>query len=574
MKNENSPVLYAKPKILLVDCSDKCQVALRTSGWNCTPGTFGGPYTCERSPSMFLVTNDSLNLPGYQEQEIVIVDTACTASGPGPEREVVEGIENFWCGGQDGLIDPRPLLMTASRSAFDNILQHGGLFIVVLSKRYAVNYFYGTRWHVQHGTPKRIDYSNRSFLGALDEFHESSNRGREIRFDTANSLGRLLASCKHSMTYETTLSHLDWPGHGKWTPIAWNKYQNEIAGILQPKSGGGLVLLLPQIEDFHVILPRLLSEWATSKVPHLFPEHTTFKWIHRPEYEIDEVIQLNTRREAIKQDFEKRLKEIDNDIEKAKQEHSYYYSLLNGTGEELVVAVIAALQEIGFEHVVNVDAERKEQNLANNLREDIRIEDRSPLLVVEVRGLSGLPSDEDLTQAEKHALMRSRELERTDVQALTIINYERNLPPRERNAKPFRDEMVRNAEDTKSGLMTTWDLFRVLRSTSQLGWQSEHLLEIFYQKGWIRPIPGHYSFAGLVKQLWTDKFGFLATKTVPEGSRLAVETGDTYAELSAESLQVDGKSVASAPAGSKCGVKLAGSSAMVKKGARVYIVSI
>jgi len=574
MKNENSRLLYGKPKILLVDCSDKCQVALRTSGWNCTPGTFGGPYTCERSPSMFLVTNESLSLPGYQEQEIVIIDTACTASGPGPEREVVEGIKELWCGGQDGLIDPRPLLMAGSRSAFDNILQHGGLFIVVLSKRYAVKYFHGTSYDLQRGRLQGTDYSNRSFLGALDEFHETSNRGTEIHFDMANSLGRLLESSRDSMTYETTLNHWGQYNRAKWTPIAWNKYEEEIAGILQPASGNGLVLLLPQIKDFHVILPRLLSEWATSKMPHLFPEHTTFKWIHRPEYEIDEVIQLNTRRETIRQDFEKEIQEIGKEIEKVQQEYSYYYSLLNGTGEELVLAVIAALHEIGFEHVVNVDAERKEQNLANDLREDIRIEDRSPLLVVEVRGLSGLPSDEDLTQAENHALMCTRELARTDVLALTIINYERNLPPHERNAKPFRDEMVKNAEDTKSGLMTTWDLFRLLRSARQLRWQSEHLLESFYQKGWIRPIPGHYLLAGSVKQVWTDKFGFLATETVSQGSRLAVETGDTYAELSADSLQIDGKSVASVAPGSKCGVKLAGSSAMLKKGARVYIISI
>jgi len=574
MKNETGHLFHEKPKILLVDCSDECQATLRTSGWNSTTGTFGKPYTCKRSPDMFLVTNDSLALPGYQEQEIVIVDTACTTTGPGPEREVVEGIAEFWCGGQNGVIDPRPLLMVASRSAFDNILQHGGLFIVMLSKYYTLKYVRGTTGDIRRGIAERIDNSNRSFLGLLDEFRETAKSGREIRLDTANSLGQLLASYKDSITYETVLKHLDWTEYGKWTPIAWNKYQDEVAGLLRPGSGSGLVLLLPRIKDFHAILPRLLSEWATSEMPHLFPEHTTFKWIHRPEYELDQVTKLNRKRKTIRQDLEKAIKEIDKEIEKVQQENAYYYTLLNGTGEELVVAVIAALQKIGFEHVVNVDAERKEQNLANNLREDIRIEDRSPLLVVEVRGLSGLPSDEDLTQAEKHALMCTRELARTDVRALTIINHERNLSPQERDAKPFRDEMVKNAEDTESGLMTTWDLFRLLRSASQLGWKSEHLLEVFYEKGWIRPIPGHYSLVGLVKQVWTDKFGFLATETVSQGSRLAVETGDTYTELSADSLQVNGKSVASAGPGSKCGVRLARSSAMLKKGARVYIISI
>jgi len=573
MENGGNHLLYEKPKILLVDCSDECLAALRTSGWNCTPGTFGRPYKCERSANVSLVTNDSLSLPGYQEQEIVVVDTARTAPGLATEREVIKGIQELWCGSQEALIDPRPFLMAASRRAFDNILQHGGLFIVLLSSHYEVKYFRGTTSDLRYGKANDVDHSNRSFLGALSELYETSMSGSEIRFDTSNSLGRLLASSGLPMTYETALKHENWHTHSEWTPIAWNKYGDELAGVLQLESASGLVLLLPRISDFHVVLPRILSEWATDKLPGLFPEHTAFGWIHRPEYELTEVACLKRKRESTKRDLEKAVREIDDEIERAQEDHAHYHTLLTGTGGRLVDAVIAALREVGFARVIDVDAEQAGQNLADDLREDIRIEDRSPLLVADVRGLTGLPSDEDLTQAEKHALMRTRKLNRTDVQALTIINHERNLPPRERIASPFRDEMVRNAEDTQAGLMTTWDLFRLLRSASELGWEPEHLLGVFYRYGWIQPVPEHYSLAGSVERLWKDAFGFVPTQTVAQGSRLAVETGDTYIEFPAESLQIDGTPVTEAAPGSECGVAYTGSSSEIKKGARVYITT-
>jgi hypothetical protein len=534
MKEEDRP-LYEKPRILLIDCSEECQEELRKNGWNCSVGTFGTPYLCERSSNVYLVTGDSASLPDCEEQEIVIIDTAITPPGGEPDRSPGKGVAEFWQSGAEGMIDPRPLTMNSERSAFDNILEHGGLFVIVLAEYRHAEYLYGADYKVRYGQSKKLSYSNRSFLSVLDEFGETTCRGREVVFDRSSSLGRLLATA-----------------HGS---VRW------------------LVLLLPRVEKLHLILPRILTDWAIELVPGLFPEHTASGWLYRSEYELAEVLALKSKRKDIEREFSEKIREIDSKIKNVRTRNAHLHSLLNGTGDELVGAVIAALREMGFDKVVDVDAERRRENHEHDLREDIRIEDQSPLLVVDVRGLSGLPSDEDLTQAEKHALMCMRELHRTDVQALTFINSERNLPPLERNPRPFRDEMVDNAKDTDSGLMTTWDLFRLLYSARAHGWKPEHLRGVLYRHGRIDPVPEHYSPIGKVERLWKNAVGVIPSKVVSKGDRIAIAIGHASVEFIAESIQVDDLSVETAPPGSNCGIECIDAISAFAKGAVVYMVA-
>ena len=60
-----------------------------------------------------------------------------------------------------------------------------------------------------------------------------------------------------------------------------------------------------------------------------------------------------------------------------------------------------------------------------------------------------------------------------DVKPLTIVNHQRNLPPHDRNPNPYREEIIGNAKQTRLGLMTTWDIFRLLRNKERLGWSNE-----------------------------------------------------------------------------------------------------
>jgi hypothetical protein len=80
--------------------------------------------------------------------------------------------------------------------------------------------------------------------------------------------------------------------------------------------------------------------------------------------------------------------------------------------------------------------------------------------------------------------------------SLFIVNHERSTPPLQRTERPFREEMIGNAIDSHTVLLTTWDLFRLLLGFFDNSWHSDDVKPLFYKPGVIRPLPNHYSEIG------------------------------------------------------------------------------
>lgn len=565
---------YAKPKILLIDVDNRCTEVLRDGGYNVAVGTFGTPYRVKRSNDLNFVSLSSLRLPrDYEEQEIVLVNILAPDPASSPPTDTLgEGVEAIWQAGTTGLIDPRPLAMRFVQNAFDKILNRGGIFIVFAAAREEIPYYYGTAYRLRYGqcTPER--HSNWDFLKELTCLRVENHYGCEIMFEPElRKLTAIFSRAQEGAEYHCTLS----PAYHQrdyWIPLAKNKYGEDVAGILLYKNSKGCIIILPQMPGAHRFIVQLLEDWCSQWNPALFPYLESSRWVHWPEYEIPKVVELRKEIERVKVEAEEKVKSLQAEIETLQNENADWYTLLRGTGDELVRAVIRSLERLGFQKVVDVDAEAKRE-VKKSKREDIQIHDRSPVLIIDVKGVQGCPDDDESRQAEKHAIMRMREWNRTDVQPLTIINHQRHLPPRERDEKAFRDEIIRYAEEVKLGLMTTWDLFRLLRNAEILGWPAEVIQPIFYRTGRIEPIPEHYKEIGKIAKLWKHAFGIIPTIPISVGDHLAIEIDDTFLEFSVESLQVDDETVQTAAAGSKCGVKFHSSSKKVREGARVFLVS-
>ena len=136
---------YEKPKILLLDMSEKCESTLRDAGYNVSVGTFGRPYLVPKSDSAFFVSLETCELPNSEEQEVIVANTASPeAANDEPSEEPGEGVSAIWQSGDHGKIDPRPLAMMDVRDAFDRVLAHGGIAVVMLSRRYDVRYIMGS----------------------------------------------------------------------------------------------------------------------------------------------------------------------------------------------------------------------------------------------------------------------------------------------------------------------------------------------------------------------------------------------------------------------------------------------
>lgn len=565
---------HAKPRILLVDMPDDCSDALLTAGYNVSTGSFGKPSKVESSGRLFSVSLKSAVLPDVEDQEVIFLTTVCLPAVEEIQEGLGPGVDGFWQSAVDGDIDPRPLQMLFSREAFGRVVRHGGIVVAMLSSCYDVEYIFGAARAGSSRLDEKetIKCDNWRFLDDTKDIRRERRKGSEISFDLElGQLSRLLRDGAQDARYSTVIAPESWISN-RWLSVAKNKYGEDVAAILLPdENTKGHVLLLPQMPNLSKVLVQLVERCFSHWSPGLFPYHEGLSWLHSVAYEIPEVNACRKQIAQVQAESEKRVQDLEEKIETIRSANPEWYCLLNGTGESLVKSVIHSLERLGFEKVIDVDLEEQQKGNSRALREDIRIHDELPVLVVDVKGIFGCPEDAEATQSEKHALMRTRDLD-CKVKPLTIINHERNLPPHERNPVPYRKEIVANAEQTGLGLMTTWDLFCLLRNAEKHNWPSGAVKAVFYRDGRIEPIPGHYVGIGKIVHVWQDAFGVVPSDEVSANSRVAVRANTEFVEFVATSLQVDGNSVDAAPPKSNCGIEFQGASGVFKKGWPVFLV--
>ena len=571
---------------------DDSSSQLEAEGFNISSGTFGTPYEVEKSDSYRVVSRDH-RLPNYSEQEIVIVDLVPPETVPEPQnqRQSVLGNHDYWGKCNYGIIDPRLAAMSMFQKDSDKILQHGGIFIIFADSRTPHEVV------LAQDTNRGLSlsgntYDNWDFLSEVDRsrLKVSSTEGSEISVVSLKGilsrvLTRYLSGAKFSCTFEpreyvqigSMIVSRNERFNG-WTTIAVNKYGAPVAGVLGPtENSQGWIFLFPQLAIKSSFLLDLVKEVLPELAPELFAYSEGQQWINRKEYQMPEVSRLKEKVEAIKIDAEDRIRSIEIEIEAVENETAYLRDLLTGSGDSLVTAVSKAFEVLGFE-VLDMDSEFLRLGSSGFRREDLRIISEPTILLVEVKGIAGLPADADALQVQKYVTVRMRELNTVDIQGLSIINHQKALPPLHReNTTPFRDDILVNAEDQHFGLMTTWDLYRMTTSFLKNGWKREHIKPCFFQVGRISAIPMHYHLLGVVEHYWerVKAVGIrIQTGELLTGGTVAFELPIEFEEQRVESLQVEGKQVDRSGLSAVVGITTHLDKARLKIGTRVYLVTI
>ena len=277
------------------------------------------------------------------------------------------------------------------------------------------------------------------FLSACRSLTVEDDYGEEMNpWDTTHTLGKLVAAHLPGGRFNCTIDGRTWAGH-HWINLCQNKY-GEAVGVAWLQQQKGTVIVVPQLNDKVTFLTNLFANVLPELAPHLFPDIVRGKWTHQPEYELPRVLELREAQTDVERRAQAEVAALEVELEKERAANGWLHDLLTGTDAALVEAAKKALAALGFKNVVDIDAERDKEGKSR--REDLQIQDRSPTLVADVKGIAALPSDEDALQADKHAAIRMREQKRTDIEGLSIINHQRHLPPLEReNAMPFRQEL-------------------------------------------------------------------------------------------------------------------------------------
>ena len=578
---------YQKPKILLVDLPDSVLNSVRSAGFNASTGTFGSPYKVELSDN-YLPVIYKADLPNHTEQEIIIIDLTPpeTLDNPEGEKMTSEGENDWWAKCSRGEIDPRPRVMRMVQNAFDRTFDHGGLFVIFAQPRLrqdlVLTHVYHSRLHYgvpELSTESKINADNWSFLSILSDLVIESDVGEEINvLEHDSQLSRFLWKTTRNAKYNATFNPTS-RIEKNWIPtLSSDKFERCVGGLLVPEDSKGRVLILPQISKDAETIVTLLREVLPDISPHLFPLIEGSRWVERDEYELDSVLKYKAEKIKVQQRAKRELEELDKKISEERDKLGFLHRIITktGTGTDLVESVKSCLEFIGFKQIIDVDEQIREQNTKAPKQEDLQVHDKSPTLLIEIKGISGLPHESDTIQVVKYVPRRMKEWNRVDVRGVSIINHQRNVPALERdNQNIFTKQQVEDAENHDITILTTWDLFLLIKGMMKWGWNPKAIQELFYQRGRMPKILTIYNPIGEIVTYW-DKIGVVGVQIseskLHKGQRIGYVIPEGYFEEEVLSLQVENRDVEEVFPGQLAGIKTIYPKNLLRKGTPVCTI--
>jgi hypothetical protein len=575
---------YQHPKIMLLDID--AATLLKSKGYNVVEASLGKPYEVTRSNSLQPLGKHA-NLPhNYKEQEVVIVDLHYEFQIlDNPSPELAEGVDGWWVSNKQGYVNPRLLNGKFVRDDFDRILNTGGVFIIFAKGYEAQEFIWGNSYKYfnayEFNKKERDTHSNWNFLSLtayISYLDIINDHGSMMKLaddlPKESTIAQILLHYLDDSTYSCTLS----PGYEiqrEWLPLVVNKFGNAVSGVIIPTDERkGIVFIFPNIKNKAQFLVDFISEYLPSVSPTLFPEMEKVMWTNQPEYELASITNLKKQVVEIQEKTRLEIEGLEKRIHSQKEQTSYIFDLASQTGDALVTSVQKALEVLGFQKIIDVDKELRQQGIQGRNREDLQIHDSDPTLLLEVKGISNHPTDDDVLAVQKYVVLRMREWGRVNVRGLCIVNHHRHLPPLDRTESPFREELLAAVEEEQIGLITGWDLHKLVRNFIHHGWQHNNIKDLFYKIGRISIIPNHYQYIGTIERFIekSSVVGIKLTEQLKKGEFIAYELPILFKEEICDSLQFENENIDEAQAGMLVGLKTTLSKEEAKVGVRAYRV--
>lgn len=583
ISDSTSEVKWDKPKILLVDLPESVLEAGINEGYNVSIGSFGTPYHVQASGEVE-VLHFGRAIKNHREQEIIFVDTMPPDTVDRPEsRSVVPpGAKGWWVRHTSQVVDPRPRMMEVVRESFDRILDHGGVLVVFAGPRFSNELFLAENNGFRPVIDRRLSVDNWSFCSMLNDERLVIARdgGEEITAPPSDSpytklMERHLANMSFLATLKNTIYLTPKISGYSYQSLVENKFGASVGGVVRGEESKGIILICPRIGEAHLddFVMDLLKNVLPDVSPHLFPHHEGSVWTRDPSYEHLSVLELEKSKQLILTEAQEKVRLLNEQIEMVRTDKDYVHGILTKTSDPLVADVKLALEAIGFSKVIDVDELEED----GPKQEDLQIHEKSPLLLVEVKGLAGFPTEGDTAQVLKYVVRRMKELERHDVSAVFVVNQQRNLPPLERDdSRVFTEQQIKDAEHNDMLLVTTWEIFQLLRGKEVWDWPSESLTELFYGKGRIGLVPTCYKRIGVVGHFY-DGAGVISIRLDDDAELRKRETigyklQSGYFQEVVNSMQVDKATVEIATAGQSVGVKTGLQRRQLPVGSEVFAV--
>jgi len=450
------------------------------------------------------------------------------------------------------VFDPRSYALKLFYKAIDKKGKKS-LVITFAGERELTDYS-GRDFSASYGSPNLSTISN---YKRLESFFNIRNKfGTEISI-APSEFKRLfdqhLEGFQYHTTFEPSLDMIE-QNELNYLPLIHNADGEVISFLLEGDKDTFLVL--PAIADQAGFLDELLSTILPDRYPDLFPFSDKNNWLNQSAYHLPNHRKLLEERQELERKYNDDRLLVDRRIDDNISQFKFLHSLLNATDNELVEALIKYFEWLGIEKIVD-----KDQTAGNLKEEDLQLIHGNRLLIVEVKGIGGTSKDDECSQIAKVRFRRMRELKRTDVYALYIVNHQRHLPPMSRNNPPFQEQQIIDAEEDSRGLLTTWELFRAFEYVVDGILTKEDIIHHLYDTGLIRLKPTlSYTCIGRPKELFQrgevviiDLNGTL----IKVGDQVLISSNDDYKLVEVISIRLDEEEVSEAANG-EAGIRLHG----------------
>jgi hypothetical protein len=410
------------PRILLIDCADELYESLGSDGYAVSQA-YSGDFAGRPAPP---------GIAALHETDVLIIDW-----DPGFER-AVSGPDEATSGRKKAALFER----------FKSCYGRGAFAICFLDERFSP-------WESLGFLPGATTHSP----GASVDKHPKITKECVQYFP---DLARLFQDNAADLKQHRSLVSVR-PSYALLRNEA-----DEVKALFEPIDDGG-IFFLPRFDRKVIAVRRLLRDVLPKMSPELFPERVD-DWLAKDEYQSSTVVAVRRSIDELKKEYESSLVQLRGKEEAARREHTSMLDLLTAESHDLRRPVKDALELLGFDvrdmDVINSEAGR-------NPEEDLQIKRDGYFAVVEVTSGKGNAREKDLQDLLKYQRRRAKEpgredVEGLDVSGLLVMNqYVLQEPMKRPRLYEGNEQSQALARDMDITVMSTWDLFQLVRSVEE-----------------------------------------------------------------------------------------------------------
>ncbi|MBD3341780.1 MAG: hypothetical protein GF353_21935 [Candidatus Lokiarchaeota archaeon] len=570
-KNENQnqskvekKAFYERPRVCAIDLLEKNIEKLKKHKFNCFIGTLGSLVEVPNSER----DNAHLCLPNFlipeniHEYDIVIINLQNQRTRhynkENHERKHFKGYRKITLVSTypETLFDPRAFSAAILRNSLSSFMKKESILIVFADEQETITYYPIAITSDRHEHLSSEDYSIYDFYDDMPGNRNLTGKDTVV-LNPESELGSLLARHNNDTTYSITFNHpIHWENNTRvkdknFLPLMCTGLDQIISfARIREKN---ITFFFPYIQNKDQFLVDLFDKVLPGICPKLFPHNTQFLWKSSPEYRLPNENELINKKKTIEEDYNKKINEIKAKIDANRQEYGYLHDLLTQSGDLLVKAIEKYLVWLGFDNVINMD------EINPRLKEeDLRVETKKGLLVIEIKGIGGTSTDSECSQVSKFKYRRAKERDNFDVFGLYLVNHERYLPPNERANPPFNANQIQDAKNDERGLLTTYELFKLYFNIIKGFVTKEDAILSLFQHGLVEFNLSKAVF--IAKPLEIHYNGFVAILQIKDieihtGMPIIIKDNGYFRYAKIEDIQTNGKSIQSINEG-EIGIRL------------------